>query len=212
MNLSLFSNLYKNSKNVNERNTNLSELFRYFIKLKIGELSGHIYYKKLKSDQIYQDELISTRKIIDAQIRRTLGQIKIPNFIDIEKKKGLENIGYGCLISSIKFGNLMAITQGEASFYFPTTINEKHLLRISLLSIPRVSGIVKFEEKMVQRFSISALSDYDVDIEIKPDYVHETLSRISISVDRHWSPKYLDKNVQDLPLGVLIKSMRLGSV
>lgn len=210
MNLSLFSNSYRR-KNSNGRNPNWGELFQYFVKLIIGELTGNIYYKNKVSDHVNQDELISNMKIIDVKIREILNRIKIENYIDVEKKKGFENIGYGCLISPM-FGNLMAVTQGEASFFFPTSINEKHSLKLMLFSVPKVSGIVKFEENIVHRFSISTLSDYNIDIEIKPEYVRETLSKISIAVDEHWSPKYLDKNLNDFPLGIIVKSIKLVSV
>lgn len=209
MNLSLFSSLYQNRKNFNGRNMSLSKLFGYFIKLMIGELTGSIYNKKIDSYTINKDELISSMKIIDNQIRKSLVRMKVENCIDIEKKEGFENIGSGCLITSIMFGKLMAVTQGKAQFYFPTKANEKYLLKISLLSIPKISGIIEFEDKPIHYFSISTLNSYNITIEVKPEYVTEVISKISISTNKHWSPKYLDKNLFDFPVGVIVRSIEL---
>lgn len=208
MNWLLFSKLYVSRTN---KKNNLGKLLRYFIRLKIGELTGHIYNKKSTSQSKNKDELISSMNILDNQIRQTLVRINIESCIDIEKKKGFENIGPGCLISPTPFGNLMAMTQGTASFYFPTKIGQKYLLKLSLLSIPKISGIIKFENKPIHYFSIATLNNYDTTIEIKPEYVKETLSKISISTSRHWSPKYLDKNMVDFPLGVAVRLIDLLS-
>lgn len=206
MNLTLFSKLYANRTN---KGNNLRKLLQYFIRLKIGELTGHIYNKKLILQSQIKDELVYDMKILDNKIRQTLIKINIETCIDIEKKKGFENIGPGCIISPALFGNLMAITQGEASFYFVTKIGQKYMLKLSLLTIPKISGIVKFENMQIHHFSISTLNDYNIILKIKPEYVQETLSKITISTDRHWSPKYLDKNMVDFPLGVAIRSIEL---
>ncbi len=150
-------------------------------------------------------------RVIDDYIRKSLIKIKISNLLDVEKKIGFENIGIGCLITPALFGNLIAVTQGEASFYFPTKIKEKHVLKISLLSIPKISGIVKFEDKPIHHFSISTLSEHNVSVEISPELVKDNLSKISISTNRHWSSKYLDKNLPDFPLGVAVRSIELAS-
>ncbi len=212
MNLSFFSNLYQNRNKSHAKNVSFTKILQYFIRLKIGEMTGNIYNKKIVSQKIEKDELTSNMKIIDEQTRSFLEKIKTEGQIDIAHKKGFENIGLGCLISPVMFGNLMAVTQGKASFYLPTKINEKYLLKIALLTIPKISGTIEFEDKPVHNFTISTLSDHNISIEIKPEYVVNPISKIFISTSLHWSPKYLDKNLHDFPLGVMVRSIELLAV
>ena len=187
------------------------KLFNYFLKLKLGEKTGKIYCEK-KDYKVKLDKftLRNAEEVIDASIRKTLLKNKIGNIIDIKNKIGLENVGLGAIITPAMFGSLIIITQKKASFYFLTESKKIKKLKFVMLSIPKISGYVKFEDKVVDRFSIPTLTEYKKIIEIEPELIHNKVSKVSIIVDKCWSPNYLDNNLPNFPLGVAIQSIKMS--
>lgn len=209
MNIRLLFDLYKGQKITVNRSLSISTLLRYYIRLKVGELTRKIY----KSNSSYCNAdipfMVKVMETVDSSIEETLGKIKLGNEINISQKKGLENIGTGCVITPAMFGRLIVVTQHEASFYFPTNITKEWLLNLNLLAIAKISGHVKFEDKKIYSFSIPTLTEQKVSLKIEPTLISTKISKITITVDQCWSPHFLDKQLPNYPMGVGVRSIEL---
>jgi len=204
MDFSLIHSLYKNR--TASRGT--TELLRYFIKLKIGEFTGTIYKSSnKKSNELYINFLIEGEKTLDRYIRKFLANYSTDGIIDVEKKKGLQNIGTGCLVVPNVLEKLIILTQKVASFYFRTDQSKDYNFKIDLVSIPKVSGSIKIEEQIITSFNMGTLGKKTVEIIINQKMIKEKISKISIHIDKCWFPNYLDLNIADFPLGVGITKM-----
>lgn len=209
MNFRLVLDLYKNRRFGDNRALKLSTLVKYYAKLKIGEITGHIYKNPQNSLSIDIPHATEAMEVIEQSIRNTLNKIKLGNIVDVSQKKGLENIGIGCVLTPAMFGNLIALSQSETSFYFSTNDARKYTLKMDLLAIASISGHIKFEKEVIDSFSIPTLTEHQISLAIKPELVTNEISKVTITVDKCWSPHYLDKDLPDFPLGVGIKSIEL---
>ncbi len=209
MNIKNLLNLYRNQKFGDSRTLAASTLLRYYIRLKIGEITKQIYKSPVNSSSPEISHATEALEIIESSIRKTLSGINLGNVIDVNKKIGFENIGIGCVLTPAMFGNLIAMSQSNTSFYFVTKDTKEYTLDMNLLAVASVSGHVKFEEKIIHSFSIPTLSERKISLMIKPELVINKISKITISVDKCWSPHFLDKELPDFPIGVGVRSISL---
>ena len=209
MNIKNLFNLYRNQKFGDSRILSTSTLLRYYIRLKIGEITKQIYKNPINSSSPGIVQTTEALEIIELSIRKTLSGMNLRNIIDVNKKIGFENIGTGCVLTPAMFGNLLAMSQSNTSFYFVTKDTREYTLDMNLIAIASVSGHVKFEEKIIHSFSISTLTERKISLRIKPELAINKISKITISVDKCWSPHFLDKELPDFPMGVGIRFISL---
>lgn len=206
MNFSLIYSLYKNRTFSRSK----KELLFYFLKLKIGEITGRIFFQNEKPfGNISKNHLLYAEEAIDNSIRKYLLNSS-QNIIELKNKKGFENIGLGSLITPAMFGHLLLITQKKSSFYFKTDINKKLKLKIEFFAIPKTFGEVFFEDKKIHSFEIPTLTKREVILDINPKFVINEVSKITITTTKNWSPRYLDKKLPDFPLGIGITKISLS--
>ncbi len=160
MNLKIIRTLYSNKNNSVFRNQNLINMLIIGIKLKFGEFFGTIYVKQktAKKDILDLSMLKNSIQEFDSIIRNTLEKQQIKNIIDFDKK-GIENIGSGCVFVPSIFGHMVAFTQKEGEFYFKIDNTKNIMLEIRLISIPKISGKIKLEEKVIGEFSLSSFKE-----------------------------------------------------
>jgi hypothetical protein len=209
MNFKKIFELYKNRTSSN-RKIHFIKLVNYFIKLKIGEITKKIYYNNNNEKLNIEEYLVHAENIIDSSIRKTLEKINIDNIINIKEEKGFENIGVGMIFTPAMFGNLILLTQKKSTIYFKTKEKKDLTLDINLFAIIKISGHIMFEEKIIDKFLISTLTEYKNSICIDSDWITENISKITIIVDRCWSANYIDSKLPTYPLGVGIQSMNLN--
>lgn len=203
MNTKFLFELYKNRKTVDNKYS-LSQLANYFIRLKIGEWNGKIYTKPIAE---HFDFLEISENMLDSIIRDALSKIKLGNSIDVIKKIGYENIGLGCFVTPAMLGHPLLITQNVATLYFPTKIGKSLKINAELLAIPKISGTILFENDPIRTFSIPTLTSFKIELNVEQNLVKKSISKITIMVDKCWSPAYLDPKLPNFPLGVGIKSI-----
>lgn len=211
MNRKLISTIYKNRKKSIFVNHNFIKLLYYGIKLKIGEISGRIYLRNELNNKLNIDLgfLEESTEDLDGYIRESLANIKIKNKIDFEKDKRFENVGMGCLFVPEIFGKIIVFSQKNASFYFKTDLKKPKTLVIELISIPKITGQIKFENTVIGKFSLNTFSEYKKTIKIDPELITQKISKVTILVDYCWLAGYVYKEIPDFPLGVGIKSLEL---
>ena len=206
MNVKFLLKLYK-SKKTGSKSLDTRTMIKYYIKLKFGEITKKIYKNSIKTEMDHTSKYKNPLEIFEEHIKKTMNVINLGNEININQKKGLENIGIGCVLTPAMFGNLIAVTQYCASFYFKTPTIREYTIEINLLGIVSVSGDIKINGKKMKQFSISTLTDQKIIIQIGSEVITNEILEIQISVDRCWSPHFLDNKLPDFPLGVGIKSI-----
>lgn len=209
MNFTKIFDLYKN-RSSSSRQMNFSKLLGYFLKLKVGEMTKKIYLNNKKERFDLEENLVFAENMIDSHIRKTLEKIKLNNIINVKEKKGFENIGMGAVITPAMFGNLIMITQKKTSIYFSTKEKKKLNLSINFLAIPKISGQIKFEDKIIDNFTISTLTEYKKTICVNSELITNNISKVTIIVDKCWSANYLDNVLPNFPLGIAIQTMELS--
>ena len=142
----------------------------------------------------------------DSITRKTLEKYLVGNYIDFEKK-GIENIGTGCVFIPSIMGKMVVFTQKEAEFYFRIKKDQNSTLKINLVSIPKMSGKILFENKIVQKFSLASFSEKEISLIVKNEWIEHEISKIKILVDRCWNIHHIIKIIPNFPLGVGIKSI-----
>jgi len=208
----IISTLYKNRQKSVFTNQNTVKLLYYGLKLKIGEITGKIYIKKkyVSKFTINPELLNESLKFLDSSMRKTLAKMEINNTVDFDNNKGFENVGMGSLFIPHLFGKAIAFTQKDASFYFKTREKKPLTLTINLVAIPKINGDVKFEDTKIGEFSCSTFSERQLNFRINPELIIQDISKITISTEKCWSPRYVLGDIPDFPLGVGIKSMNLS--
>jgi len=208
----IISTLYQNRQKSVFTNQNSVKLLYYGLKLKIGEITGKIYIKKTDVDKfpINLELLNESLKILDSSTRKTLAKMEIGNTVDFEKNVGFENVGMGSLFVPQLFGKTIAFTQKDAAFYFKTTEKKPLTLVINLVAIPKVNGYIKLEDVKIGEFSCSTFSENKLIFKINPEIITQDISKITISIEKCWSARYVIEDIPDYPLGVGIKSMILS--
>ena len=206
MNLKLIYTLYSNKKKSVFRNQNLINMLIIGIKLKFGEFFGTIYIKQkiARKNILYLPMLKNSIHEFDSIIRDTLEKQQIKNIIDFDKK-GIENIGSGCVFVPSIFGHMVAFTQKEGEFYFKIDNTKKVMLKIQLTSIPKISGKIKLEEKIIGEFSLSSFKEKKLLVKIDSNLIKQQISKIKISVDKCWNIHHIYNLFPNYPLGVGIK-------
>ncbi|MDE1844243.1 MAG: hypothetical protein KGI10_02810 [Thaumarchaeota archaeon] len=183
-------------------NKSLSVFLVYFLKLKIGEITGKIYNVQ-KTNTSFESKNISLgEEILEESIRRYVEKTPDVNLIDLDKKSGFDRIGLGCFITHALFGNLIIVTQKNGSFYFKTKKGHDYNLIIDVLSIPKTSGKIFVEKTMISSFKINTLTKHRIFVKIDPSLIQGITSKISIVIDKCWTPNYLDDKLPDFPVGI----------
>ena len=210
MNLRLIRTLYSNKKSSVFRNQNLINMLIIGIKLKFGEFFGSIYIKQktARKDILDLPMLKNSIQEFDSIIRNTLEKQQIKNTIDFEKK-GIENIGSGCVFVPSIFGHMVAFTQKEGEFYFKIDSTKKVTLKIQFTSIPKISGKIKLEEKIIGEFSLSSFKEKKILVKIDSSLIEQKISKIKISVDKCWNMHHIYELFPNYPLGVGIKHIEI---
>ncbi len=208
MNLKMIRTLYSNKKNSVFRNQNLINMVIIGIRLKLGEFFGSIYIKqKITKKEILDLEMIeNSMQEYDSLIRDTLEKQSIKNTVDFNEK-GIENVGSGCVFIPSIFGDMIVFSQKEAEFYFKIDKKQETVLEIQLISIPKVSGTIKLEEKSIEKFSLSSFEEKRLLIKINSNLVKHKISKIKISVDKCWNIHHIFNLFPNYPLGVGIKQI-----
>ena len=203
--------LYRNKKSSVFRNQNLINMVIIGIKLKLGEFFGSIYIKpKTVNENILDlNRVKNSMQDFDSIIRDTLEKQCIKNTIDFNKK-GIENIGVGCVFVPSIFGHMVAFTQKEAEFYFKIDNTKNTILEIQLISIPKISGTIKIEERDIEKFSLSSFEEKKLLIKINSDSINHKITKIKISVDRCWNIHHIYGLFPNYPLGVGIKYVEIS--
>ena len=206
MNLKLIYTLYSNKKKSVFRNQNLINMLIIGIKLKFGEFFGTIYIKQkiARKNILYLPMLKNSIHEFDSIIRDTLEKQQIKNIIDFDKK-GIENIGSGCVFVPSIFGHMVAFIQKEGEFYFKIDNTKNIMLEIQLISIPKISGKIKLEEKVIGEFSLSSFKEKKILVKIDSNLIKQQISKIKISVDKCWNIHHIYNLFPNYPLGVGIK-------
>ncbi len=210
MNLKIIRTLYSNKNNSVFRNQNLINMLIIGIKLKFGEFFGTIYVKQktAKKDILDLSMLKNSIQEFDSIIRNTLEKQQIKNIIDFDKK-GIENIGSGCVFVPSIFGHMVAFTQKEGEFYFKIDNTKNIMLEIRLISIPKISGKIKLEEKVIGEFSLSSFKEEKILVKIDSNLIKQQISKIKISVDKCWNIHHIYDLFPNYPLGVGIKHIEI---
>ncbi len=209
MKIKILQTLYSNRKNSIFRNQKLTKLLLIGLRFKVGEIFGSIYVKEKKGKGKLDNVLIKkSMNYFDSIIRKTLEKHLNSNQIDFDKK-GLENIGTGCVFIPSIMGKMIIFTQKQAEFYFKIEKNQNPTLRINLISIPKVSGKIEFEDETLQKFSLTSFSEKEISIEIKNELIKYKISKIKISVDRCWNMHNIFKILPNFPLGIGLKSISI---
>lgn len=187
----------------------LGSLLLYFLKLKIGEMTGKIYSIQ-KSDTSFKSKNISFgEEMLDDHIRKYVEKTSDNNLIDVEKKTGFDRIGTGCIVTPALFGNLVIVTQKKGTFYFKTKKGQDYNLLIELLAVPKISGEVFIENTKIASFKINTLTKHRIFIKIDALLVKGPVSKISIITDKCWTPNYLDDKLPDFPVGICVLRISL---
>ena len=202
--------LYSNKKSSVFRNQNLINMLIIGIKLKFGEFFGSIYInqKTVKKDILDLTMLKNSIQEFDYIIRGTLEKQQIKNIIDFDKN-GIENIGSGCVFVPSIFGHMVAFTQKEGEFYFKIDNTKKVMLQIQFTSIPKISGKIKLEEKVIGEFSLSSFKEKKILVKIDSNLIKHQISKIKISVDKCWNIHHIYDLFPNYPLGVGIKHIEI---
>lgn len=210
MNLKMIWTLYSNKKSSVFRNQNLINMIIIGIKLKLGEFFGSIYInqKTAKKDILNLSMLKNSIQEFDSIIRGTLEKQQIKNIIDFDKN-GIENIGLGCVFVPSIFGHMVAFTQKEGEFYFKIDNTKKVMLQIQFTSIPKISGKIKLEEKVIGEFSLSSFKEKKLLVKIDSNLIKQKISKIKISVDKCWNIHHIYDLFPNYPLGVGIKHIEI---
>jgi hypothetical protein len=182
------------------------------VRLKLGEFFGSIYINQKigKKNNLDVSILKNSMQEFEIMIRETLEKQKIKNVIDFEKK-GLKNIGTGCVFIPSIMGKMVVFTQKEAEFYFKIKKEQNSILKINLMSIPKISGKIKFEDTVLQEFSLASFSEKKISLKIKNELIEHEISKIKISVDKCWNIHHIFKIIPNFPLGVGIRSIIVES-
>ena len=187
----------------------LSSLLRYFLKLKIGEITGKIYNVQKANASFEPKNICLGEEVLDESIRRYVEKTFGDNLIDLDKKIGFDRIGLGCFITPALFGNLVIVTQKNGSFYFKTKKGQGYDLIIEVLAIPKTSGKVFVEKTMITSFNINTLTKHKIYVKIDPSMIEGSTSKISIVIDKCWTPNYLDAKLPDFPMGIWVSKVSL---
>ncbi len=206
MNLKIIRTLYSNKNNSVFRNQNIINMLIIGIKLKFGEFFGTIYVKQKKErkDILDLSRAKNSMQKFDSIIRDTLEKYHIKNTIDFDKK-GIENIGSGCVFVPSIFGHMVVFTQKEGEFYFKIDNTKNAMLEIQLISIPKISGKIKLEEKIIGEFLLSSFKEKKLVVKIDSNLIEQKISKIKISVDKCWNMHHIYELFPNYPLGVGIK-------
>lgn len=200
--------IYKYYQN-RRANKSPGSLLLYFLKLKIGEMTGKIYNVQ-KTNTSFESKNISLgQEILEESIRKYVEKTSDDNLIDLDKKAGFDKIGLGCFITPALFGNLVIVTQKNGSFYFKTKKGQNYNLIIEALAIPRISGKVFVENTMILSFKINTLTKHRIFVKINSLLIKGPVSKISIVTDRCWTPNYLDDKLPDFPMGIWVSRISL---
>ena len=210
MNLKIIYTLYSNKKSSVFRNQNLINLLIIGMRLKIGEFFGSIYVKQKISSKNILDLTVVKNSIpkFDSIIRDTLEKYNIKNTIDFDKK-GIENIGPGCVFIPSIFGYMVVFSQKEAEFYFKIDNARDVMLEIQLIAIPKISGTIKIEERIIGKFSLSSFKEEKFLVKINSNLIEQKISKIKISVDKCWNIHHIYELFPNYPLGVGIKHIKI---
>jgi len=180
------------------------------MKLKLGEFFGGIYIKQkiFEKDILDLSTVKNSMQYFDSLIRDTVDKQPIQNIINF-KKKGIENIGAGCVFVPAIFGDMIVFTQKEAEFYFKINMNQNVTLKIQLISIPKISGTIIIEEKPIGKFSLSSFEEKKLVVKIDSNLIEQKISKIKISVDKCWNIHHIYELFPNYPLGVGIKHIEI---
>jgi len=211
MKFKLIRVLFQNKNKSLFRNKSIFDLIRYFFKLKLGEFSGEIYNFNETKEKISlnEDMLLATNKWLDKSIRKTLQKINLKNCIIFEEEKGFENVGLGFIFVPFIFGKAVSFTQKEAFVFFKTDQKKSYNLKINFVSIPKTKVYVKIENTVIDSFNINSLSYLQKMIQIEPNLIKEKISKISIIVEKCWSPSYVFNEIPNYPLGIGIEQIEI---
>ncbi|MDE1725684.1 MAG: hypothetical protein KGH89_00275 [Thaumarchaeota archaeon] len=200
-------------KHLSHKSSTIFTLAKYYIKLKIGELTKQVY--RIGKENVLDIPLFDRNKniynFLDITIRNFIKKNSLlPNVIDPTKNQGYEHVGFGVFLARL-LGDSLLITQGGASFYFSTSKKEDMVLSITFFSIPKISGTVKFEDSKIADFKIPSITQRTITLQISKDWLRDTTSKITISTNEFWSPYFFDKKFYHIPVGVGIRKIILYS-
>ena len=210
MNFEIIKLLYENRKNTIFRNEKLFNLIIIGLRIKIGEIFGNIYVKQNSNNKHIEkiDLFHTTITEFDGIVRNTLEKYELENEIDFDKK-GIKNLGSGLVYIPSAFEKTIAFTQKEAEFYFQINKHEQKNLNIELVSIPKISGKIKIDNKILDNFTIGSFQTKQIKIKINLNQIQNDISKISIIVDKCWNINHIYKLFPNFPLGGGIKSIKI---
>lgn len=212
MNFKVVNLLFQNRKNTIFRNEGLIKLLVIGFKIKLGEIFESIYIKETQEKKHIQnlDLFVTAIEKFDSIIQETLKKNRLDDKIDFERI-GIKNMGTGLVYIPSAFKKTIAFTQKEAEFYFQIDKSKNITLNIELISIPKISGKIKIENKILDNFSMGSFQTKKIKIKIKPNLIENDISKIRIFVDKCWNINHIYKLFPNFPLGVGIKSVKITS-
>ena len=99
--------------------------------------------------------------------------------------------------------------QKESTVFFKTDGKKSYDLKINFISIPKMKVYIKIEDTIIDSFNINSLSSVQKIIHIKSQLINEKISKISILVEKCWSPSYVFNEIPNYPLGVGIEQIEI---
>ncbi|AJM91257.1 hypothetical protein [Nitrosopumilus piranensis] len=211
MKFSLIKTLFQNRKKSLFRNEGSFNLIKYFVKLKLGEISGDIYKFENKEKIDFDESLCeATNQWLDKSIKNMLMKINLNNTIIFDEEKGYENVGTGFIFVPFLFNKVIAFTQKEAYVYFKIDEKKSYTLKINCISIPKTKVCVKINNIVIDAFNINSLSVLEKNVKIKSDLVEDKILKIAIIVEKCWSPNYIFEEIPNYPLGIGIEKIEIS--
>lgn len=183
---------------------------RYLLRLCVGLITGGIYFnnQNLSNFHNVSFDAKETLNAIDDRIRKTLKKCNCGNQIIPSQQRGFEHIGYGCF-GTRKFGNITIWTQGKATFFFLTPSMEHYELKVVIQTIIKNSIKIMIENLTIAEFNLFPLRKKEIILKITPDLIIHDVTKIIVSTDRFWSPHFIDRKENIIPLGVEIKLLEI---
>lgn len=186
----------------------LFKFFWYYCKLQYGIITQKIFFNwdtQKRSEIIFSKEPIEEE--LDKMMTSFLEKQNIENKIDIAKKTGLECIGYGSFITNF-LNQPILFTQNKSTFFFSNT-KKINKLTITFRAIPKMAINISVNDMFLKKIDISTLDRKIEKITIPPNLLTKNFIKVIISTDVLWSPKFIDKKFQEIPIGVGIEKMEL---
>lgn len=210
--LEIVGNMFQKKNKSNKFKTKFWSLILYYIRLQYGKITGQIYFKWNQENNlklmINPNEITS---MLDQNIKKFLMALDVKNIIDTENGNGYEHLGYGCFATRV-FDKPIIFSQGDSTFFFKTMENTDYFLDIVFQSVLGLKIKIFVEDECIYEKPISNITQKFVQTNIPSRLIKNDVTKIIVSTNKLWNLKFLDKNMDEIPIGVGIKKIGLNQI